>query len=83
MGRSRLNMKTTTAERKKLCAIKALYIVVYNSPKSIYPLTLELFHTIGNILEGDDPLSLNLNKIDSVKYIETYKLLIQSQTTPQ
>ena len=39
-------------------------MLVYNDERSVVPLAVELFHTIGEILEGTSPEDLDLHAID-------------------
>lgn len=71
--KSRLRNATTPEE--KLKAVRALYIMVYNSDKSLIPLTTELFHTLGSILEGVKPEELNLTRINKQVLLETIETL--------
>ena len=63
-------MKTTDAE--KLRMIRALYIVVYNSEQSLLPMSTELFHTVGDILEGSSMDDLELHHVKKHRVIEAY-----------
>ena len=49
---------------QKLRTIRALYFITYNSEKSLLPQAVELFHAIGEILEGIPPEDLGLHRID-------------------
>ncbi len=48
----------------KLRIIRALYMLVYNDERSAIPLALEMFHMLGEVLEGIDPKDLDLHLID-------------------
>lgn len=71
--KSRLRDATTPEE--KLKAIRALYMIVYNSDESLIPLTTELFHTLGAILEGVKPTDLPLNRVDKRIFLDTINSL--------
>ncbi len=64
-------LRNATSSEEKLRAVRALYIMVYNSDKSLIPLTTELFHTLGSILEGTKPEDLTLTQIDKQMLLET------------
>jgi len=57
--------------------IRALYIIVFNAEESLIPLAVELFHTIGEILEGTPPEELPLHRISKNIFLNTYNDLIQ------
>ena len=71
--KSRLCNSTTSEE--KLQAIRALYIMVFNSDESLIPLTTELFHALGSILEGVPPCELSLSRVDKSVFLETINTL--------
>ena len=56
----------------KLRAIRALYIVVYNDEQSLIPLSIELFHLLGDILEGKSIAELEMHRINKNKVIATF-----------
>jgi hypothetical protein len=49
-------------------------MLVYNDERSLVPLATELFHTVGEILEGVPPEDLDLHLIDK-------KALLQELTS--
>ena len=55
---------TVRSPEEKLKSIRALYMLVYNDERSMVPLAVELFHTLGEILEGVPPEDLDLHLID-------------------
>jgi len=61
--KSTLRVDRTTVEQK-LRTLRALYFIAYNSEESLFPQSVELFHTIGEILEGVPPDELSLHRID-------------------
>jgi len=61
--KSTLRVDRTSVEQK-LRMLRALYFVSYNSDESLFPQAVELFHTIGEILEGVPPNELSLHHID-------------------
>lgn len=58
-----------TTDAEKLRILRALYIMIYNAEESLIPLTTELFHVIGEILEGTPAEQLGLNRIDKQKFL--------------
>lgn len=67
--KSTLRVDRTSVEQK-LRVLRALYFVVYNNDKSLFPQSVELFHTIGEILEGVPPDELSLQQIDKQALLE-------------
>lgn len=55
---------------EKLKTLRALYMLVYNDERSIVPLAIELFHTLGEVLEGISPEELDLHLIDKKALIK-------------
>jgi hypothetical protein len=49
---------------KTVQAIRALYMTAYNSEKSLLLCSTELFHLLGDILEGVPPERLQMVQID-------------------
>jgi hypothetical protein len=43
--------------------------MVFNAEESLIPLTTELFHVMGEILEGTAAEQLGLNRIDKQKFL--------------
>ena len=72
--RSRVSTKAQkrTSTEEQLRAIRALYIVVYNGETSIIPCATELFHTLGDILEGTPIEELELHRVSKQKILDTY-----------
>jgi len=64
-------IRNVTSSEEKLKVIRALYIMVYNSDQSLIPLTTELFHVLGDILEGVKPQELTLTQINKTTLLET------------
>ena len=73
--RIKSRLRDSTTPEVKLKAIRALYMIVYNSDESLIPLTTELFHTLGAILEGVEPRDLPLSRINKQVLLETIKSL--------
>jgi len=73
--RIKSRLRDATSPEEKLKAIRALYMIVYNSDESLIPLTTELFHTLGAILEGVKPEDLPLNQVNKHVLLETINSL--------
>ena len=63
MTRSSTRRKRVDPE-KTVQAIRALYMTAYNSEQSLLLCSTELFHLLGDILEGVPPERLNMIHID-------------------
>jgi hypothetical protein len=48
-------------------------MMVYNSEASLIPLTTELFHVLGDILEGTPPEELRLYRLNKETFLQTYE----------
>lgn len=61
-------MKTGTKKNgkdtRKLNMLRSLYFIVYNDERDLRPLSVELFHVLGEILEGVSPNELSLHQIN-------------------
>jgi len=57
-------LKKQPPPEEKLRVIQTLYMQVYNDSRSLIPLSVELFHILGSILEGVAPKDLPLELID-------------------
>ncbi len=64
-------------DSQKVRMIRALYIIVFNSEESLIPLAIELFHIIGEILEGTPPEELLLHRVPKETFLRTYNDLTQ------
>ena len=51
----------------KLQSIRALYYVVFNDPRDLTARATELFHVLGEILEGIPPEQLELCQVDKTE----------------
>ena len=67
--------KKVTLEEKLTC-LRALYMVVYNGEDSIIPQATELFHLLGDVLEGTPPESLAFNRVNRKDVLDTYADLL-------
>ena len=65
--------RSSKNESEKLRAIRALFVVVYNDSKSLIPQSIELFHTLGSILEGQPVECLELHHIDKAALLHEMK----------
>jgi len=73
--RIKSRLRDSTSSEEKLKAIRALYMIVYNSDESLIPLTTELFHTLGAILEGVKPSDLPLSRVSKRVLLDTINSL--------
>lgn len=55
--------KVCEKELQKLDIFRTLYFLVYNDDRDLAPLSIELFHVLGEILEGIPPSELSLHQI--------------------
>jgi hypothetical protein len=62
-------MSHKVTDEEKLRTIRILYMQVYNDERSLIPLAVELFHTLGSILEGERPENFILHQIDRAKFL--------------
>lgn len=58
------------SDSEKVRMLRTLYIMVFNSDDSIVPLATELFHIMGEILEGTPAEQLDLNGIDRNRFLQ-------------
>lgn len=63
----------------KICMIRALYFMVFNAEESLIPLSVELFHLIGNILEGTPPEYLPFHNVSKDTFLATYNDLVNRE----
>jgi hypothetical protein len=47
-----------------------LYTIVYNAETPLQPIAVELFHLIGEILEGTPPGELDMHRIDKRTFLK-------------
>ena len=77
MRHKTVRKKTVSAQRQTASAeevirtLKAFYIIMYNSEDSLIPLMLELFHLLGDILEGVPAKDLEVKGIDKATLLST------------
>lgn len=60
------------SDADKLRIISALYIVVFNSAESLIPQATELYHVLGDILEGRPLEDLHIRTIDYATFLQAY-----------
>jgi len=70
MRKSTFRVLDKTSPEEKLRIIRALYFIVYNHEDSLILQSTELFHVLGEILEGHAPEELNLNNIQKQALLE-------------
>jgi len=68
--RNRAVRRIAVPPEQQLRTIRALYMIVYNDARSLQPLSVELFHTLGEVLEGVPPEELDLTLIDKEKLLD-------------
>ncbi len=57
-------------DSQKLHTIRTLYFMVYNNDAQLNPLAVELFHVLGEILEGKNPRDLTLHGINKESLLQ-------------
>jgi hypothetical protein len=72
--KSTLRVDRTSVEQK-LSIIRVLYFITYNGRESLIPQAVELFHTIGEILEGVPPEDLSLHRINKQALLRELALI--------
>jgi hypothetical protein len=60
----------STTDAEKIRMFRTLYVMLYNGDESIIPLAVELFHAIGEILEGVPAEELDLVRIDKSVFLQ-------------
>ena len=73
-------MRIPTSDVEKVRILRTLYILVYNSDVSIFLLVTELFHILGDILEGVPAEELEFKRIDKELFLKTYADLSRKET---
>jgi len=56
-------------DAQKLRVLRSLYFVVYNDDQSLVPQAVELFHAVGDILEGVAPEELDLHRVNRSDFL--------------
>lgn len=62
--------RSKSKDSQKLHTIRALYFMVYNNDAQLHPLAVELFHVLGEILEGKSPQDLTLRNISKQSLLQ-------------
>jgi len=60
----------STSDAEKVRMLRTLYVMLYNGEESIIPLATELFHAVGEILEGVPAEELDLVRIDKSVFLQ-------------
>ena len=63
-------LRKIPTDAEKIRAISTLYMIVFNSEDNLTPLSLELFHLLGEILEGKTPQELSMYRIDKKTFLK-------------
>lgn len=72
--KSTLRVDKTSVEQK-LNIIRTLYFITYNNHQSLIPQAVELFHTIGEVLEGVPPEDLSLHQVSKQALLRELALI--------
>jgi hypothetical protein len=67
-------LKNNPPAEDKLRAIRVLYMQVYNDDRSLIPLAVDLFHVIGEILEGISPQKLEMSLLNPKEFLREISL---------
>lgn len=78
--RKKVIRRRELSDEEKLRAIRALYIVTYNDSRSIIPLAVELWHLLGDVLEGTPLSELNLRVINREDFFCAYGEISPTET---
>lgn len=62
-------LRPTTSDADKLRMLRTLYMMVYNAEDSLIPLSVELFHVLGDVLEGIPPEDLQLHRVNKDTFL--------------
>jgi hypothetical protein len=62
-------LRPTTSDADKLRMLRILYMMVYNAEDSLIPMSVELFHVLGEVLEGIPPDDLQLHRVDKDTFL--------------
>ena len=67
-------LRKTTSDAEKIRMLRTLYMIVYNDEQSLIPQGVELFHVLGDILEGTSPEELQLHWVNKDTFLAEYAL---------
>jgi hypothetical protein len=62
-------LRPTTSDADKIRMLRTLYMMVYNAEASLIPMSVELFHVLGDVLEGIPPDDLQLHRVDKETFL--------------
>lgn len=62
-------LRPTTSDADKIRMLRTLYMMVYNSEDSLIPQSVELFHVLGDVLEGVPPEDLHLHRVSKETFL--------------
>jgi len=62
-------LRPTTSDADKIRMLRTLYMLIYNDEASLIPLAVELFHVIGDVLEGVPPEDLHLHRVNKETFL--------------
>lgn len=62
-------LRPTTSDADKLRMLRTLYMMVYNAEDSLIPMSVELFHVLGDVLEGIPPEDLQLHRVSKDTFL--------------
>lgn len=62
-------LRPTTSAEDKIRMLRTLYMLVYNAEDSLIPLSVELFHVLGDVLEGIPPEDLSLHRVNKETFL--------------
>ena len=63
-------LKPTTSDAEKIRLLRTLYMMVYNAEDSLIPMSVELFHVLGDVLEGVPPEDLQLYRVSKTTFLQ-------------
>lgn len=67
-------LRKIPTDEAKLASISALYMLVFNSEESLVPLSLELYHLLGEILGNTLPKNLQMHRINKGSFLRELSL---------
>ena len=80
-GHRRIVLTARVPDTEKLRLIRALYIMVYNDSTSLVPQSVELFHLLGDILEGKSIHELADNKLlNSLNFAKLHAVYVDLES---
>lgn len=67
--RLKSKLRPTTNDADKIRMLRILYMMVYNAEDSLIPMSVELFHVLGDILEGVTPEDIPLHRVNKETFL--------------